>query len=135
MLGTKYGVYHNADTNSYIVRTQAYSLPSVLRSHVSVVAPTTYFGNTRGMRSTSHVQEPESESTDGTTGMSKAALAGPGLAAVPASCNSQITPACLRALYNTTSYVPKATATNKIGIAGYLDEFANNADLQVRIPV
>ncbi|TFY50508.1 hypothetical protein EVG20_g11477, partial [Dentipellis fragilis] len=41
-----------------------------------------------------------------------------------------ITPACLRALYNTTTYVPKATATNKLGIAGYLEQFASFADLQ-----
>jgi len=50
--------------------------------------------------------------------------------AVPASCGTTVTPACVRALYNTTAYVPKATATNKIGITGYLEEFANDADLQ-----
>jgi hypothetical protein len=32
-----------------------------------------------------------------------------------------------QALYNTTAYVPKATATNKLGVAGYLQEFANDA--------
>jgi tripeptidyl-peptidase-1 len=48
-----------------------------------------------------------------------------------ASCSSTVTPSCLRALYNTASYTPAATATNKFGIVGYLEEFANYADLQV----
>ena len=52
------------------------------------------------------------------------------LATVPSSCGSTITPACLRALYNTTSYTPKATATNKLGVAGYLDEYAVHSDLK-----
>ena len=55
------------------------------------------------------------------------------LAAVPTSCNNQITPACLQALYNTTGYIPQAVDINKLGVAGYLDEFANDADLQVSI--
>ena len=46
-------------------------------------------------------------------------------------CSSKITPSCLRALYNTTSYTPTATNVNTLGIAGYLDQFANRADLQV----
>jgi tripeptidyl-peptidase I len=59
------------------------------------------------------------------------ALSSPGsLATVPSSCATTITPTCLRALYNTSTYVPKATATNVMGVAGYLSEFANNADLQ-----
>ena len=47
------------------------------------------------------------------------------------TCDEFITPDCLRALYNTSTYVPKATNVNKLGVAGYLDEFANDADLQV----
>lgn len=50
--------------------------------------------------------------------------------AVPASCGSTITPACLRAMYNTVNYVPTKSANNTIGVTGYLEEYANNADLQ-----
>jgi tripeptidyl-peptidase-1 len=53
-------------------------------------------------------------------------------ATVPSSCSSTITPACLRALYNTSAYTPAATSENKFGIAGYLEEYANDADLQVK---
>ncbi|KAJ7132373.1 peptidase S8/S53 domain-containing protein [Mycena epipterygia] len=125
MLDTKYGVYRHAASDSYVVRTMEYSLPRELHSHVDVVTPTTYFGTMRSMRATSFLQ-PQVVAT----GDEESFAAEISPLAVPASCGTTITPACLRALYNTTAYVPKATATNKLGVAGYLEEFANDADLQ-----
>ena len=52
--------------------------------------------------------------------------------AVPASCASTITPACLQALYG----IPTAPATvrsNQLGVSGFIDQFANQADLRVAI--
>ncbi len=49
---------------------------------------------------------------------------------VDASCNETITITCLQELYNAVGYVPSATIGNKIGITGYLDQFANIQDLQ-----
>jgi hypothetical protein len=45
-------------------------------------------------------------------------------------CSHTVTIPCLRTMYNVTGYVPKATSTNRIGITGYLGQFANIADLQ-----
>ncbi|KAF7309456.1 Subtilisin-like protein [Mycena indigotica] len=126
MLDTKYGVYYNSKSDEYIVRTMSYSLPQELHSHIDVITPTTYFGTMRAMRSTSFIQD--AHPITALNSASFAAEISP--LAVPASCGSTVTPACLRAMYNTTNYVPKATATNKLGIAGYLEEFANDADLQ-----
>ena len=39
------------------------------------------------------------------------------------SRNKTINPACLRVLYNTSSYVPISMNANKLAIAGYLDQF------------
>lgn len=50
-------------------------------------------------------------------------------ATVPASCGSTITPSCLRTLYNTAGYTV-TSATNTIGVTGYLQEYANNNDLK-----
>lgn len=124
MLDTKYNVYHHPATSQRVVRAMSYSLPRELHSHVDVISPTTYFGTLHSMRTTSFLQ-PDIKPLDKLV---------PDLvnAAVPASCGTTITPACLRALYNTSTYVPTATATNKLGVAGYLQEFANRADLQVR---
>ncbi|KAJ6616964.1 peptidase S8/S53 domain-containing protein [Mycena sp. CBHHK59/15] len=125
MLNTKYGVYYHAASDSYVLRTMEYSLPRELHSHVDVVTPTTYFGTMRSMRATSFLQPQIISLSDSD---SFAAEISP--LAVPASCGTTVTPACLRAMYNTTAYVPQATSVNKLGVAGYLEEFANDADLQ-----
>ena len=124
MLGAKYNVYRHGPSGDEVIRTLSYSLPQELHSHIDVVAPTTYFGTLRSMRSTSFIQ-PRPDSDAG------ASIAPISDATVPASCRTTITPTCLRDLYNTSTYVPAATNVNKLGVAGYLGEFANTADLQV----
>ncbi|OCH96339.1 subtilisin-like protein [Obba rivulosa] len=129
ILGTQYNVYRHAGSDDYVVRAMNYSLPSILHGHVAVVAPTTYFGTMKSKKKTSFLQPhiPTIESDADVAPM----LTGPEtLATVPSSCSTTITPSCLRALYNTTSYTPTATTVNKLGICGYLEEFANFADLQ-----
>lgn len=135
MLGTKYSIFFNPGTSNYLVRTTSYSLPKAIHSHVNVVAPTTYFGSLKKMKTTSFVDPAIQAISDADITEQREAFAKglQGLAAVPSSCARTITPACLQALYNTTGYTPKATAINKLGVAGYLEEFANDADLQVRI--
>jgi tripeptidyl-peptidase-1 len=122
MLGTKYNVYFNPSTNSYLVRTLAYSLPEELHSHIDVISPTTYFGSLQPMRATSFVM-PNTviAATEQIDPSDPLAL----------NCSREVTPACLRTLYNCSAYVPSATRNNSLAIAGYLDEFANHADLQV----
>ncbi|PFH51001.1 hypothetical protein AMATHDRAFT_59869 [Amanita thiersii Skay4041] len=125
MLGTKYNVYRHPESSEQVIRTMSYSLPEELHSHINVIAPTTYFGTMRSMRATSFLQpdikplpmdqKDEPFFVDAT---------------VPASCSTTITPTCLRALYNTSAYVPQAVNVNRLGVAGYLNEFANRQDLQ-----
>lgn len=131
MLDTKYRVYHNPSTGAYTVRTTAYALPRILHKHVSVVAPTTYFGGMRRMRATHHLQADGPIISDSDAAAQIQSVGQGSNAAVPASCENMITPACLQALYNTTGYTPQAIDVNQIGVAGYLEEFANDADLQV----
>ncbi|KAK0203079.1 peptidase S8/S53 domain-containing protein [Desarmillaria ectypa] len=118
MLGTEYGLYHHLQSSSYVVRTLSYSLPRELHQAIGVVSPTTYFGTLRSMRATSFV---EADISDEVADIS---------ATLPSSCASRITIACLQALYNTSDYVPSATGSNTLGVAGYLDEYANRNDLQ-----
>ena len=131
LLGATYKLYQHAETNDTVLRTIGYSVPAVLHKLVQTVAPTTYFGSPRAMRRTLHLRPGAVTLPDGDRELREAvADAKPGSAAtVPASCATEITPTCLRALYNTSSYVPAATFSNKLGIAGYLEEFANHTDL------
>lgn len=50
---------------------------------------------------------------------------------IDASCNKTITISCLQQLYNAVGYEPSANNGNSIGVTGYLEQFANIADLQV----
>ena len=120
MLGANYSIYHNPASRQRIIRTLTYSLPHELHQHIDVVAPTTYFGTFHSMRAT-HFLQPLKYSAADPIG-------------VPlGSCQTAITPACLRALYNTEDYVPVSTSNNNIGVTGYLNEFASTSDLQVSI--
>ena len=56
MLGTKYHVYKHFATETTIIRTIGYSLPSILHDHVTVVTPSTYFGHPKPHHKTSFVQ-------------------------------------------------------------------------------
>jgi tripeptidyl-peptidase-1 len=109
------------------VRTTEYSLPAHLDQHVELVQPTTAFLRTKGHRSTlrfSPTAQVSSSSADAT-------IVIPGSAhSVNASCNSTITVSCLKKLYNIADYVPRATHQNAIALTGYLEEFANFADLR-----
>lgn len=119
MLGTKYNVYRHSKTSEYVVRTLGYSLPNILHGHVDVIAPTTYFGTMRSMKATSFIENAVDSNIKAVVDL-----------ADTTSCSTTVTPSCLRSLYKTAHYTPTAMATNKFGIAGYLEQYANYADLQ-----
>ena len=118
-MGTKYHVYKHSKSGEEVVRTLSYSLPRELDSHVDLVAPTTYFGNLRTMKSTSSLK-PKTSAKSATFTSPES----------PLFCNAAVTPKCLQSMYKTIDYIPKSKK-NKLGVAGYLDQFANYADLQV----
>lgn len=122
MLGTRYNIYQHGPSGEQVVRTLSCSLPKELHSHIDIVTPTTYFGTPRSMKK-AHFLQPDEQAA--------AALRSGSDAAVPSSCANTITPTCLRDLYNTSTYIPTQTKVNKLGVAGYLDEFTSAADLQV----
>ena len=124
MLNAKYNIYRHTTSGKEVIRTLSYSLPKELHDHIDVVSPCTYFGTLRSMRVTSFLQPTLHNIVQDTSVQVPEGTLAP-------SCNRTINPACLRALYNTSSYVPVSTNVNKLAIAGYLDLFANYADLQV----
>ena len=49
---------------------------------------------------------------------------------VDLSCNETVTIKCLQQLYNAVGYVPKTSEKkNRIGVTGFLDQYANIEDL------
>ncbi|KAF5392372.1 hypothetical protein D9757_001529 [Collybiopsis confluens] len=118
LLNTTYAWYfHVSDPDNKVVRTLAYSLPRHLHDHIDLVSPTTYFGNLRSMyRKRKELYRPRAS-----------ALISP--APVPKSCADVITPACLQSLYNTKNFSSSITPRHAVGVTGYLEEYASEADL------
>jgi hypothetical protein len=129
MLNATYNIYYSPSSKAYVARTMSYALPRVLQGHVDVVMPTTYLGGNQLVKATSVVQ-----SNLKTTIMDEFECKPRFDGDVPSSCGTTITPSCLRALYRTAGYDPKATSKNQLGVVGYLEQYANCADLQVRFP-
>jgi tripeptidyl-peptidase-1 len=129
LLGATYQLYRHRETNETIVRTIGYALPVALHEHVQTVAPTTYFGSPRALRQTSRVLSNGPTLPHGDIGLQNASATFAPDAPVPASCSNIITPTCLRLLYKTRTYVPQAASKNKLGITGYLQEYASQSDL------
>jgi tripeptidyl-peptidase-1 len=132
MLGTKYHVYTHSATDTTLIRTTSYSLPTILHDHVTVVTPSTYFSRPRSLHKTSFVQSVGKTIVEDVDGVANFATGNTNStnSTVSATCNDQITPSCLNALYN-ISYTPVST-NNSLGVVGYLNEFANHVDLQVK---
>ncbi|KAJ6527399.1 family S53 protease [Mycena capillaripes] len=116
LLSAEFSVFTHVETGKTSIRTLQYSLPASLTPHVDFFHPTTIF-------------TPPLDSMPKFVAANPAKRAISGSDAVPASCASIITPTCLQALYG----IPTAPATqtsNTLGVAGFIDEWANQADLK-----
>lgn len=130
MLKTTYKFYQDnysgnedaASQKKAVLRTMEYSLPKALHKHIDMVQPTTMFGM-RPLRST----------VDRMFTASGAAIDTSKTFDAPAfnltACNTTITPECLAHLYKFEGYTPKANS--KLGVAGYLEEYAQFDDLDI----
>ncbi|KAJ7437141.1 tripeptidyl peptidase A [Mycena galericulata] len=127
MLDTKYHVWKHSE-GDYLVRTTSYSLPKAVFDHVELIQPTTMFGRFRKHKSTIH-SIGNSEANVQSANLPAIVDSSTGLT-IDASCNTTITIDCLKQIYNAVGYTPSAKVGNSIGITGYLQEFANRADLQ-----
>ncbi|KAH9017707.1 subtilisin-like protein [Lactarius pseudohatsudake] len=118
ILGASYQLYQHVETNDMVLRTISYSLPEVLHGHIQTIVPTTYFGSplTEAMGPRVHLG----------TGVEARGKEG---SALSSRGEDGITPSYLRSLYKTSGYVPKATAKNALGIAGYAGDFPSPRDL------
>jgi tripeptidyl-peptidase I len=129
LLGAEYQFYRHTETNECVIRTISYGLPAALHEHVQTVAPTTYFGALRALRKTSKLVLNGPKLPNGDLELQDASATFVPGTPVPPSCSSVITPTCLRMLYNTLTYLPQAASKNKLGVTGYLREFASQPDL------
>ena len=139
LLSADFNEYAHDTTNQTRLRTLAYSLPETVKDHVAFIYPTTQqvflvccsTDSDRLRRFIEPVKRngPIFEVVDlprvGKRRRSRRA-------AVDSSCNTQITPACLQALYNIPTTAASASG-NSLAVSGFIDEIPNKSDLSVSI--
>lgn len=113
MMGTTFKTYQSEIRPTIKkVRSLSYSVPKEVRSHIDMIQPTTRFGQIRPARSNVLTQEAVPFSA----------------AAINATCNYAITPACLADLYKFADYKVDPKADITIGVNGFLEQYARYAD-------
>ncbi|KAI0103844.1 tripeptidyl-peptidase [Nemania sp. FL0031] len=122
LLNTTFAWYQYEKGGSPKLRTLDYSVPDELADSIDLIQPTTRFGQLGAKKSTifdMHILGPVDEEAKVNAQAASAAVA---------DCNtSQITPACIKSLYN-IHYTPAATG-NLVAFASYLEEYARYSDL------
>ncbi|OJD31690.1 tripeptidyl peptidase sed3 [Diplodia corticola] len=117
MMATKFNTYRSEIRKSVQnIRTLEYSIPTELHDFINMIQPTTRFAQIRPQRSLIYYKK--------LLDINALASADD----VSASCNSTITPDCLKSLYNIEGYTPKANQTY-LGVSGFLEEYARYDDL------
>jgi tripeptidyl-peptidase I len=132
LISASYRLYRHTETNETILRTIGYSLPAALHEHVQTVVPTSHFGSPKPYRRTPRLMRNAPtlpKSGQETQNASTPLLSRGTEPQVPSSCSHTITPTCLRRLYNTEGYTPRAAGKNKIGAVEYFGVSANQSDL------
>ncbi|KAI0769616.1 family S53 protease [Trametes elegans] len=108
LLDAEFTVFNHTRSGTTSVRTLSYSIPADLKGHLDFIHPTTF------VPATEDKPAPAANLTGD---------------AVPASCATTITPACLQALYGIPT-TPATVRTNTIGVSGFIQQFANKQDLR-----
>jgi len=115
MLSTTFNTYQNQVRRDVKrIRALSYSVPKVVRDHIDLIEPTVRFGQIKAERSNVLTKEAAPFS----------------IAAVNSTCNSAITPTCLKDLYNFADYKIDPKGAVKLGVSGFLEQLARFADLE-----
>lgn len=114
LLDTTFGYYQSGD--SIKLRTTSYSIPDHLTELIDVISPTVFFGKTRAAApapsKSRKVKARKASSTDAS-----------------ASCQTYITPSCMKEMYNVGDYVPDPSAGSRIAFGSFLNQSASYSDL------
>ena len=114
-----FSVFKHDETGVEAVRTLSYSIPTELQGHLDFVHPTVTFSDP-----VDHLPFFRTPDQTPPNIQNVSALA------VPSACTRTITPACLQAIYNIPA-APATQSSNQLAVAGYIGQYANQADLQV----
>lgn len=112
MLDTQFHYFRNDVSQKADIRTFRYSVPKHVHAHVQMIQPTTRFG------------QPSLQGAPGSN-YSAALVSFEGL---EEDCSSVVTPRCLRRLYGIYDTIAHPDPKNKLGVSGFLDQYARYDD-------
>ncbi|KAJ7140153.1 family S53 protease [Mycena crocata] len=111
LLEANYETFQHVDSGKSYARTLSYSLPSDVAAHIDHIHPSTTFNHPLSVRPVLSVPQ-----------------AGPVSSHAAKSCADAVTPACLQSLYGIPT-TPATELSNSIAVAGFIEQFAEKADL------
>ncbi|KAJ7506898.1 family S53 protease [Mycena galericulata] len=114
LLSAKYETFQHLSSGKTYARTLSYSLPAEVADFVEHIFPTVTFNNPVSLSPVLSAPKPASGNSSDATA---------------ASCSTSITPACLQSLYGIPT-TPATQSSNSIAVAGYIEQFAQTADLK-----
>jgi tripeptidyl-peptidase-1 len=125
LLNTTFKTYENSGTTK--LRTTQYSVPDDLASYIDLISPTTYFGKTvASMPRYTKVKREDNKPIRRSRVMRDDT---PTKRSVDASCQTSITPTCIKELYSVGDYTPKVSSGSRVGFGSFLNQSALYADL------
>jgi tripeptidyl-peptidase-1 len=129
LLRTEYHVYQH-HTGMKHIACEEYYLPEHVVPHVDLVTPTIDFSAVIGKRTGQNSEPARNVGQPGVGITPKKAGLVSNVKAEIATCDQQITPNCLRALYNLV-YTPVATSRNSFGIVEYTPQAYLQSDINM----
>lgn len=111
LLKTQFFHYQKSDTETSVIRSLQYSVPSEIHSLIQVIQPTTRFAEFSRPQAVAREESIPIAQRDYTT-----------------SCGTVVTPGCLRDLYDLGNSTALPDVRNRLGIAGFLEEYAHHSD-------
>ncbi|EMR65696.1 putative tripeptidyl-peptidase 1 protein [Eutypa lata UCREL1] len=125
LLGTDFGIYKYIGTDIERLRTLRYQVPSAVRPHITMIQPTTRFGQMR------HQSSLILEVFDKEDIPAQLNYAGeiPGKELDVKTCNQAVTPECLRVLYKVGDTIADRGTGAILGIGGFLEQYAKHEAL------
>lgn len=122
LFNASYKYYSNAAAATDVtkLRTLSYSVPDDLAEHVALVDPGNYFGNMMAFAPTGILKRTP-VSTNSTSQNATSTT-------VDASCQTSITPSCLRQMYNVGNYTPLASSGSRVAFGSFLNQSALYTD-------
>ena len=104
------------------LRTMSYSLPDGIAPHIDIITPTTYFGSTKP-------QKPMMPKLKPKTPRPSQAKRAASKRQVDASCQTSITPNCVKELHNVQNYTADEKYGSRVAFGSFLNGSALYSDL------